>query len=170
MTLLVDTLVQSYIIEIDVDTKVIEKRSFEERQFLIDLVEFVAQSETRGEDELFSARTTGCGEKFFVLTARKVRDLIKETCVRHGLPPARFSSHSLRKGAISDMRALGSTVEDRQDRGNYVAGSKAMASIYDYAVGLGPLACSSLVGGYQPDTDHLMKLLPADRGTVSVEV
>ena len=78
---------------------------------------------------------------FFVLTARKVRDLIKETCVRHGLPPARFSSHSLREGAISDMRALRSTVEDRQDRGNYVAGSKAMASIYDYAVGLGPL-CS----------------------------
>ena len=98
---------------------VIGKCSFEERQFLMDLVEFVTQSETRGEDELFSARTTEGGEKFFVLTARKVRDLIKETCVRHGLPPARFSSHSLRKGAISDMRALGSTVEDRQDRGNY---------------------------------------------------
>ena len=51
-----------------------------------------------------------------------------------------------------------------------MAGSKAMASIYDYAVGLGPLACSSLVGGYQPDTDHPMKLLPADRGIASAEV
>ena len=52
------------------------------------------------------------------------------------------------------MRALGSSVEDRQDRGNYVVGSKAMASIYDYAVGLGPQACSGLVGGYQPDTSQ----------------
>ena len=85
--------------------KVIGGRSREERQFLMDLVEFLAHSETRGEDELFSARVEG--EKVFVLTARKVRDLIKQTCVRHGLPPARFSSHSLRKGAISDMRALG---------------------------------------------------------------
>lgn len=148
--------------------KVIGGRSVEERQFLMDLVEFLAHSETRGEDELFSCRVRG--EKVFVLTARKVRDMIKETCVRHGLPPARFSSHSLRKGAISDMRALGSSVEDRQDRGNYVAGSKAMASIYDYAVGLGPLACSSLVGGYQPDTSHLRKLLPAEKAAATREV
>lgn len=143
--------------------KVIGSRSREERQFLMDLVEFLAHSGTNGDDELFSARAGE--EKFFVLSARKVRDLIKQTCVRHGLPPAKFSSHSLRKGAISDMRALGSTVEDRQDRGNYVAGSKAMASVYDYAIGLGPLACSSLRGGYQPDTSHLKKLLPAERGT-----
>ena len=141
--------------------KVIGGRSVEERQFL-------AHSETRGEDELFSCRVGG--EKVFVLTARIVRNLIKEFCVRHGLPPDRYLSHSLRKGAISDMRALGSSVEDRQDRGNYVVGSKAMASIYDYAVGLGPLACSSLVGGYQPDTSHLRKLLPAEKGAAIGEV
>ena len=85
----------------------------EERQFLMDLVEFLAHSETRGEDELFSCRVGG--EKVFVLRARKVRNLIKETCVRYGLPPDRISSHSLRKGAISDKRALGSSVEDQLD-------------------------------------------------------
>ena len=88
-------------------------------------------------EKLFRARTTGGGEMIFVLTARKVRDLIKVTCVRQGLPPARFLSHSLRKETISDIRALGNMVEDRQDKGNYVAGSKAMASIYDHAGGLG---------------------------------
>ena len=39
-----------------------------------------------------------------------------------------------------------------------------------YTTGLGPLACSSLVGGYQLDIDHLMILLLADRGTASAEV
>ena len=101
---------------------------------------------------------------FFVLTARKVRDLIKETCVRHGLPPARFSSHSLREGAISDMRMLGSSEADRRDRGGYSEKSSVMNDTYDYGTGLGPLACQSLTGGSQPDAESLRKLLPAERG------
>lgn len=148
-----------------VKPKVVGTRAPNERQFLMDIVQFLAHSASEGADELFSARKDGV--KYFVLTGRKVRDQLKETCVRHGLPPARFSSHSLRKGAISDMRALGSTAADREDRGNYAPGSKAMAGVYDYAIGMGPLACASLTGGYQPTLEHIKKLLPAERSSGS---
>jgi hypothetical protein len=62
----------------------------------------------------------------------------------NNLPPAYFSSHSLRK-----MRAEGATVDDRRDRGNYSAGSQVMNNTYDYATGLGPLGSNSLKGGHR---------------------
>ena len=144
-----------------VKPKMVGTKSPNERQFITDIVEFLAYSASEGPDELFSARSGG--EKYFVLSARHVRDQLKDTCRRHSLPAERFSSHSLRKGGITDMRALGSTAADREDRGNYVPGSKAMASVYDYAIGMGPLGCASLTGGYQPTVDHLRRLLPATR-------
>ena len=75
-----------------------------------------------------------------------------------------FSSHSLRKAAISDMRILGSTEADRRDRGGFSFKSPVMDETYDYGMGLGPLACQRLTGGCQPDVTSLRKLLPADRG------
>ena len=72
----------------------------------------------------------------FALRARAVRDELKITCQRNGLTPGYFSSHSLRKGAITQMRSLGSSEDDRRDRGNYAPGSQVMNNTYDYASGI----------------------------------
>ena len=86
-------------------------RYIEERYFMITLVDLLAHCGIRGEDEPFGTRANG--KMHLVLTARKVCDQITETCAKHGLLPAGFSSYSPCKGAICDMRALGSTVENR---------------------------------------------------------
>ena len=97
------------------------------------------------------------------LRAWAVRDELKTTCQRNGLPPDYFSSHSLRKGAITQMRALWSSEDDRRDRGNYAPGSQVMNNTYDYASGMGPLAANSLTGGYKPELSDLKRLIPAVR-------
>ena len=92
-----------------------------------------------------------------------MRDQIKDTCRRLGLPPYYFSSHSLRKGAITHMRANGASEGDRRDRGNYAPGSQVMNSTYDYVTGLGPLASNSLPGACQPTVTDLQSIVPASR-------
>jgi integrase len=73
-----------------------------------------------------------------VLTGRTIREELKKICEINNLPSACFSSHSLRKGVITHMRAQGATEDDRRDRGNYSAGSNVMNTTYDYATGLAP--------------------------------
>ena len=145
-----------------VKPKVIARRSAEESRFLTDLVLFISHSGTVGSEELFSIRVS---EKVLSVLRRKVvREAMKITCDIKELPRDMFSSHSLRKAAISDMRMLGSTEADRRDRGGFSVKSPVMNDTYDYGTGLGPLACQSLTGGCQPDVASLRKLLPANRG------
>jgi hypothetical protein len=125
-----------------VKPKLIGRRSLEEAAFLDDLAAWLTHSGNCGSDEVFSFRKRD--GTISVLTGRTVRDELKTTCEKNGLPPSFFSSHSLRKGGITHMRAQGSTEEDRRDRGNYSAGSLVMNDTYDYATGLGPLASNSI--------------------------
>lgn len=137
------------------------RRSKEESEFLVDVVEFVSRSGAAGEEELLScARPDGSR---LALRSRTVREELKRTCVDEGLPPNYFSSHSLRKGAITHMRALGASEDDRRDRGNYAPGSQVMNSTYDYADGMGPSAANSLGGGYKPTIKDVKYLIPASR-------
>ena len=150
-----------------VKAKLIGRRSLDESKFLSELALFVTRSGARGTDELFSVRNAA-GDKTS-LTGRAVRDQIKETCRRLGLPPNYFSSHSLRKGAVTHMRANGVVSEDdRRDRGNYAPGSQVMNDTYDYAVGLGPLASNDLPGAVQPTITDLQRILPAARSAPSL--
>ena len=144
-----------------VKVKLIGRRSHDESQFLSELVTFIARSGALGTDELFSIRAL-TGTKV-ALTGRTVRDQIKDTCKRLGLPPNFFSSHSLRKGAITHMRANGASEDDRRDRGNYAPGSQVMHATYDYATGLGPLASNSLPSAQQPTITDIQRILPASR-------
>ncbi len=125
--------------------KLVSRRSPEESEFLDDIIHFVIKSGAGGTEELLSCH--GLSGKRVHLRARTVREELKKTCVLNGLPPSYFSSHSLRKGAITQMRALGASEDDRRDRGNYAPNSQVMNTTYDYATGLGPLAANSLVGG-----------------------
>jgi hypothetical protein len=74
------------------------------------------------------------------------------TCELHGLDSRYFSAHSLRKGAITHMRAQGTSVDDRRNRRNY--------GPYDQSVGLGPLG---LQGGRKPGVKDVERLLPVKR-------
>ena len=109
-------------------------------------------------EELFSCHGSS-GQKVY-LRARTVREELKKTCALNYLPPSYFSSHSLRKGVITQMWALG-TSED--DRGNYPPNSQVMNTTYDYVTGLGPLAANSLEGVRRPELSDVMKLLLAER-------
>ena len=144
-----------------VKAKLIGRRSPDESLFLSQLALFIARSGALGTDELFSIRTA-TGTKIS-LTGRMVRDQIKETCRVLGLPPNYFSSHSLRKGAVTHMRANGVSEDDRRDRGNYAPGSQVMNCTYDYATGLGPLASNSLPSARLPTLTDIQRILPASR-------
>ena len=147
-----------------VKPKLIARRSPEEAQFLDDLAAWITYSGAAGTDEVFSYRKSD--DTVVRLTGRSVRDEIKKTCASNGLPPDYFSAHSLRKGAITHMRAQGASEDDRRDRGNYAVGSTVMNSVYDYATGLGPLASNSLEGGHRLDKKDLKRMLPPARKSV----
>ena len=147
-----------------VKPKVIGRRSPEEAGFLDDLAAWIIHSGTTGKDEVFSFRKQD--GSIAVLTGRTVRDEIKTTCLNNGLPPDYFSAHSLRKGAITHMRAQGASEDDRRDRGNYAPGSQVMNQTYDYATGMGPLASNSLVGGHRLNKRDLKRMIPPARKSV----
>jgi hypothetical protein len=150
--------------KVPVKPKLIARRSPEEAQFLEDLSSYVARSGATGRDEVFSFRKEDGTE--VPLRGRTVREELKRTCESNGLPAAYFSSHSLRKGAITHMRAAGATEEDRRDRGNYSAGSQVMNQTYDYAVGLGPLASNSLPGARRLGLRDVKRLIPEKRNSM----
>ena len=144
-----------------VKPKIIRRRSAEESRFLDDLLDFMAHCGNTGKDELFSFR---CEASAHVkLRSRDVREALKSVCVENGLDPDYFSSHSLRKGAITEMRALGASEDDRRDRGNYAPNSQVMNVTYDYGAGIGPLASNSLTGGHKPTVEDVRRLIPPVR-------
>lgn len=145
--------------KIVVKPKLVGRRSPEESEFLDDLAAWLTYSGTSGEDEAFSYRKQD--RSLVNLTGRAVREEIKRTCSSNGLPPDYFSSHSLRKGAVTHMRGKGASEDDRRDRGNYAAGSTVMNDVYDYATGLGPRASNSLEGGHRLEKKDLKRMIPA---------
>lgn len=146
--------------KIPVKPKYLGRRSPSESQFLDDLTEFMGRSGTLGTEELLSYRKQG-GRRI-TLSGSAVKEELKNTCRQHGLPPDMFSSHSLREGTITHMRAQGNTEGDRRDRGNYSAGSQVMNTTYDYGTGLGPLVSNAFAGGYGPTVEDVRRLIPAE--------
>ena len=144
-----------------VKPKIVGLRSVEESRFLDDLIDFVVRSGSRGKDELFSFRREASTR--VKLRSKDVRQALKDTCEENGLDPDYFSSHSLRKGAITEMRSLGASEDDRRDRGNYAPNSQVMNVTYDYGTGIGPLASNSLVGGRKPTVEDVRRLIPPAR-------
>ena len=144
-----------------VKAKLISRASAEESRFLDDLITFIVKSGSYGTDELFSYRRQG--REKVALRARTVRDELKKECVAQGLPPNFFSSHSLRKGGVTHMRAAGASEDDRRDRTGHAPGSQLVNTTYDYAPGRGPLAANALVGGRRPTITDVKKLIPLKR-------
>ena len=141
-----------------VKPKIVGRRSVEESRFLDDLMDFMAHSGSTGKDELFSFRREANAR--VRLRSKEVREALKKVCEDNDLDPDYFSSHSLRKGAITEMRSLGASEDDRRDRGNYAPKSQVMNLTYDYCAGIGPLASNSLVGGHKPTVEDVRRLIP----------
>ena len=141
--------------------KMVGRRSESESRVLDDLITFLLRSGGLGNENLFSFRVGTAPQ--VSLTSFAVRKEIKQACTRQGLPAKHFSSHSLRKGGVTQMRALGASKDDRHDRGNWAFGSQVMNDTYDYGVELGPLATESLTGGYLPSVTDIQHILPALR-------
>ena len=147
--------------------KMIGRRSSEESLFLEDLVEWLSHARGQVGDRLFTYYTGVGSSAKRELTGRMVRDVLKATCVLEELDPTYFSSHSLRKAAITHMRALGVSDEDMKSRGGYTSGSTVMAATYDYtAAGHGPLSSNSLRGGVRPDVTDVRRHIPDHLGGV----
>jgi hypothetical protein len=147
--------------------KVIGRSSDEEGQWLNDLVEWLVNAATQANDQVFTrhkAKTIGGKVSMKRLSAGMIRHAVKDMAVAAGLPPERYSSHSLRKGGMSQMRGLGASADDRRDRGNYADGSNVFNVIYDYStVALGPLACNKNLGtgnAIKPTIAHASRCLP----------
>jgi hypothetical protein len=99
-----------------VATKLIGRRHAGESQHLDDLVEWVTRSQVKPEDELFSRYAIVRGRLSLKrMRPRAIRESVKAICVEAELDPRHFSSHSIRKAALSHMRALGVSLEDRQE-------------------------------------------------------
>jgi hypothetical protein len=126
------------------------RRSPEETTFLNDIVMmFVVHGGARGKEDLMSCERPDVSR--LVLSSRAVRDELKATAKEEGLPEMYFSSHSLRKGAITHMRALGASEDEGRERRYFAVGSTVMNSTYDYAVtGLAPSASNSLEATSRP--------------------
>jgi hypothetical protein len=107
----------------------------------------MSKSSAAGDEEMLScARPDGSR---LALRSRTVREELKRTCEVDGLPPSHFSTDFSRRGAVTRIRGLGASGDDRRDRGNNVPGSQVMNSTHVYADGLGPSLTSSLLGGYR---------------------
>ena len=146
--------------------KVIGRRSEEEGQWLDDLVEWISRVDLKKDDQIFTrykAKSVGGKVHKKRLTAEMVRVAVKDMATVAGFPSDKFSSHSLRKGGMTQMRGLGASADDRRDRGNYADGSVIFDTIYDYStVALGPLACNMNVGlgtSLKPTTEHVGRCL-----------
>lgn len=147
--------------------KVIGRRSVQESQWLDDLVLWLSKVNLKAEDQIFTRyKSKTAGGKVFKrrLTAEMIREATKDMATASGLPRGPFSSHSLRKGGMTQMRGLGASADDRKDRGNYADGSTVFDTTYDYStVGLGPLACNMNLGSgtvVKPTVEHVGRCLP----------
>ena len=91
-------------------TKSMERRSWDEEEFLEDMVTWAKFSGMRPNDPFFSRevrRPTGAKKlSFKKCTGKMVTEAIKRAVTQEGMDPKYFSFHSLRKGCITQMKAL----------------------------------------------------------------
>jgi hypothetical protein len=81
-----------------------------------------------------------------------VTEALKAEVTRQGLDPTLFSFHSLRKGAVTHMKALGISREETLARGNYSRASVMIDTTYNYnSSGTGPLGAMNGNRSKAPD-------------------
>jgi hypothetical protein len=123
-------------------TKEIKRDSKEEEEFLEDLVRFMNQCEATSKEPLFRSRAPAANGviRLKVCRPRMVTEALKAEVTRQGLDPTLLSFHSLRKGAVTHMKALGVSREETLARGNYSKAFVMIDTTYNYnSSSTGPL-------------------------------
>jgi hypothetical protein len=146
-------------------SKLIGRRSAEERRFLEDLVAFAIRSGAGPQEPFFSrwAKQPNGQVKHRKCQSKMVSGAIKETIALEGLDPAKFAFHSLRKASVTQMNALGVSKEDVNNRGNYAAESKVPDTTYNhFSSAVGPLAANRNQGRTRPGREDIAKLANND--------
>ena len=140
----------------------IGRRHETESQLLEDLVEWITHAGVGPNDELFSRYAiVGGNMSCKRLWPKQMREAVKAIGDGAGLDPKYFSAHSLRKGSQTHMSALGASLDDRRDRGNYSASSQMPVTTYDYSsAGHGALSSNSLGKGSDPGIRDIQRYLP----------
>jgi hypothetical protein len=141
-------------------TKEIRRGSEEEEEFLEDLVSFMKHSGATSREPLFSRRAalTNGTVRHKVCRPRAVTEALKAEVVRQGLEPTLFSFHSLRKGAVTLMKALGVSREETLARGNYSRASAMIDTTYNYnSSGTGPLGAMGSGRAKVPDREDIAR-------------
>jgi hypothetical protein len=141
-------------------TKQIKRSSEEEEEFLEDLISFMKWSGATSQEPLFSRRATAANGKVRhkICRARMVTEALKAEVTRQGLDPTLFSFHSLRKGAVTLMKALGVSREETLARGNYSRGSVMIDTTYNYdSSGTGPLGAMGGGRGRAPSREDITR-------------
>jgi hypothetical protein len=140
--------------------KRIGRRSPAEEQFLEDLFTWIQKSGVQSKEHLFSrwGRTKAGKMSHKNCTPKMATAAIKKAAITRNLDPDDYAFHSLRKAAMTHMRAMGVSREESRDRGNYSSDSVVMEQVYDYDVsGFGPLASNSLPGGKRPGYEEMAR-------------
>ena len=145
-------------------TKTIGRRSEEEAQLLEDLFKWVVVSGITCGDNSFCRNACDKRSKVWrnkKCTSQMVVSAIKKTVQAEGLDPARFSFHSIRIGAITQLQACQVPIAEVRARGNYTKESDVPTHQYNYASkGMGPLAANAKNRALVPTKEDVAKLMP----------
>ena len=145
--------------------KVIARRTPRESNTLDDLLEWCLKSGSMSQEPLFSRRTLIKGKQSHKkLQSKMLTQAIKGAALRLNMDPSEFASHSIRKGAVTQMNAFGCAIEETNSRGNYSKSSKMVQTVYNHdSTGRGPLAASSSSVGRDITRDDIAKHLKVTR-------
>jgi hypothetical protein len=126
--------------------KLIEQRTAEEAELLMDLVEWVLYSGSGPGEPVFSryVQFPGRAKSYKKCIPKMITEVIKKYVREAGLDPVEFSIHSLRKGCVRQMNADGIEKEETNARGNYAKESIMVQTVYNSNdTGRGPLSSST---------------------------
>jgi hypothetical protein len=130
------------------NVKVIARGNDRESELVDDLFEWCIRSGSTSQEPLLSRRVfTGYEITHKSLTPKMMATLIKDTAQGLGLDRKEFANHSLRKGAVTQMKRSGCRREETNSRGNYSKASVLVDTVYNHDnTGRGPTGASSSAG------------------------
>jgi hypothetical protein len=130
------------------NVKVIARGNERESELLDDLFEWCVRSGSTSQEPLLSRWVfTGQEVTHKKLTPKMMANLVKSTAEGLGLDGREFANHSLRKGAVTQMRRSGCRREETNSRGNYAKDSVLVDTVYNHDnTGRGPTGASSAAG------------------------
>jgi hypothetical protein len=144
-------------------SKRVTREGEEQEQFLEDLVEFMKNSGAVQGSPLFSRTVRQGNGRWTTKRCRPemVTKAIKKEVERQGLCPDLFSFHSLRKGSVTHMKAIGIDRAQILARGNYSEKSAMTETVYNYdSSGIGPLGAMAGNSGKQPTREDIARAIP----------